>query len=159
MFASGTYTPTYSGPITASGDLLRRLRNSGMAKAEFSGNERAFRPMKVGIGAGSGMTRFQGGITGDNERAKGFAAAQKAFGDYEQNLADARLAYQTGAAEEMAGIRGLRTQQRRIDQNADLDLRKIGIDTALNEYRRQQENRASVLANRSGIGGLLAGLF
>lgn len=159
MFASGTYSPTYSGPITATGDLLRRLRNSGMSQAEFSGNARAFRPQKMGIGAGSGMTQFQGGIAGDAQRAKGYADAQKSIGDFEQNLADARLAYQTGAADEMAGIRGLKTQQRRIEQGSELDLRKLGIDTSINEYQRQALAYANKLKNRASIGGLLAGLF
>lgn len=158
MFATGTFQPTYFGPITASGDLVRRMRSSGMAQANFSGAERAYRPMKIGIGAGSAMTQYQGGLAGDTERAKGYAAAQQAIGDYGQNVADATLGYQTGLAGEQNNIRNLYTQQKQINQSAELDLRKLGLDAALTAYQRQVQQKANAMKNNSSIFGMLAGL-
>jgi hypothetical protein len=70
MFSNGSFPQTYTGPITASGDLVRRLRSSGMAQGEFAGNERAFRPQKMGIGAGSAANAYRSGVASDTERTK-----------------------------------------------------------------------------------------
>lgn len=159
MFAQGNYQPTYYGPIVASGDLIRRMRSSGMAQAEFQGAQRAFTPQKFGIGAGSGLMQYQGGIEGDAKRAQGYAAAQQAFGDYGQNIADATLKYQQGAADEQAGLRSLRTQQRTINQGAALDMRKIDLDRQISEYQRAAQNEANKLKNKSSVAGGFLGLI
>jgi hypothetical protein len=159
MFSAASFTPTYSGPITASGDLLRRNRNTAMSQAEYAGNERAFRPMRLGMGAGSGLMRHQGGIASDVERAKGYAQAQQAMGDYETMLANAQLGYQTNVADEQAGIANLLLKQRQIDQGASLDLRENRISRGLADYKRRVENESARFKREASVGGILAGLF
>lgn len=139
MFSNDSFPQTYSGPIFASGDLVRRLRSSGMAQANFAGNERAFRPQQMGIGAGSGVSAYRGGIASDAERAKGYAEGMKPLGDYERMKAQSEFDYQTGSAAEQAGIRGLLLQQRGFNQDADLSLRTLRQNEQLNNKQLRQE--------------------
>lgn len=159
MFAQGNYQPTYYGPIIASGDLIRRMRSSGMAQAEFQGAQRAFTPKKLGIGAGSAIMKYQGGIESDAKRAEGYAAAQQAFADYGQNIADATLKYQQGASDELAGLRNLQTQQRTINQGAKLDMRKVDLDRQISDYQRSAQSEVNRLKNRSTVSGGLLGMI
>jgi hypothetical protein len=159
MFGGPPYAPTYSGPIKASGDVLRRSRNSAMAQSEFAGNQRAFRPRLQGVGAGSGMTQYQAGVASDVERAKGMQAAQQALADNESMLANANLQYQSNDAEEMAGIRNLLQSRRRVDQSSDIDLRGIRIGEQLSRRQRDVVNEAERLKREATVGSILAGLF
>lgn len=159
MFSGDPFVPTYTGPIYASGDLMRRSRNMGMAQSEFAGNQRAFRPMAPGIGAGSAIHRYQAGIGADTARAKGFADAQQAIADNAAMMANANLQYQTNAADEASGIRGLLLKNRQVDQNTALDMRELGINTELANFQRSAENEAARLRRKASVGGILAGLF
>lgn len=159
MFSADNFTPTYSGPITASGDLLRRTRNSAMAQSEFAGNNRAFRPMRMGIGAGSAWNQHRGGIASDVERAKGFSEAQRAMGDYESMLANANLTYQANSAGEGNDIASLLLRRAQIDQGASLDLRDTNLQKQLAARQRNVENEAARLKRQASVGGILAGLF
>lgn len=159
MFAQDTYNPTYSGPILASGDNLRRARNSAMQQSQFQGNVRAFRPQGLGIGAGSKMSAFRAGLLADAERFKGMTAAQQAYQDNVLSNAEARMAFQRNQAEEDAGIRSLRTSRLQTDQKGELDYRDLRIGTALQERQRQVENQARDATRGASMGGLLMGLF
>ena len=160
MFAGTAFTPTYSGPIRASGEIMRRSRNSAMAQSEFAGNQRAVRPMQMmGIGAGNGRDQYRTGLASDVERAKGFAAAQQSVADHENMLAQANLTYQTNDADEMAGIRNLLLGNRRTDQSSDLDLRGLDIGAKLSGKQRRVQNESARLQRSATVGGILAGLF
>ena len=159
MFAQDTYNPTYSGPILASGDNLRRARNSAMQQSQFQGNQRAFRPQGLGIGAGSKMSAFRSGLLADAERFKGMTAAQQAYQDNMMANAEASLSFQRNRAEEDAGIRGLQTTRLQADQKGELDYRDLNIGRALQERQRQVENQARDATRRASMGGLLMGLF
>jgi len=164
MFSNGSFPQTYSGPITASGDLVRRLRSSGMAQGEFAGNERAFRPQRMGVGAGSAANAYRAGVASDTERAKGYAEGLKPLGDYERMKAQSEFEYQTNSAAEQAGIRGLLLQQRGFNQDADLNLRglrqseqlfgkQMRNDADIADRQRRAESEANTLNNfAKGIG-------
>jgi hypothetical protein len=167
MFSSGTFPQTYFGPIVASGDTVRRLRSSGMAQAEFAGNERAYQPKKMGIGAGSGAARYQQGIASDSERAKRYTEAMQPLGDYQRAMANAQFDFETGSAAEQAGIRDLLLMQRSFNQDADitmrgmkqgeeLDMRKLGLDKKIAARQRGAEGKANTLNNVSKGLGLAA---
>jgi hypothetical protein len=138
---------------------MRRTRNSAMAQSEFAGNQRAFRPMRQGIGAGSAWMRHQGGIASDMERAKGYAQAQQAIADNASMLANANLTYQTNAAGEKAGIRDLLLKNKQIDQSAFLDLRENDFSKEVSDYQRLAQNEAARLKRAATVGGILSGLF
>lgn len=159
MFAQDTYNPTYSGPILASGDNLRRARNSAMQQAQFQGNQRAFRPQGLGIGAGSKMSAFRSGLLADAEKFKGMTAAQQAYQDNMLANAEANTNYQRNRAQEEAGIRSLRTNRLQTDQKGELDYRDLDIGTQLQIRQRRVENQARDAARGASMGGLLMGLF
>lgn len=73
MFASGTFESTYSGPILASGENVRRARNDARAMAAFAGQPRAFMPQVGGVGAGSRMNRYRAGLEADRRTASSTA--------------------------------------------------------------------------------------
>lgn len=138
-----------------------------MAQAEFSGNQRAFQPRNIGIGAGSGTAQYQQGVSSDAARAKGFAEGMKPLGDYERSVANANLEYQTGSAAEQAGIRDLLLMQRgfnqdadislrTVKQRADLDMSKVRQDADMRERKRKADNRAAAMQRFSDAAGIVA---
>jgi hypothetical protein len=161
MFATGSFSPTYSGPIYASGDMIRRQRNAAMAQSEFSGNQRMFNPTKVsrGIAAGSGAQQYQAGLNADAGRAEGFSAAQNILSA--NNIANAQslLRYQANRADEQAGMRDVALSRDLVNQRAALDLR--GLQKEIASQEAQRKNYATIQGyerNSSGM-GLLAGLI
>ena len=159
MFSTDSFTPTYSGPILASGEAIRRARNSAMAQSEFAGNPRAFNPMMTGIGAGGRGNAYRKNIQGDVARSQGFSGAQQGYAENTMNNANANFQYQTNAAGEQSGLRGLLLDANKIDQTADLDIRQMGIGAHLQTAQREAENRAAGYRRKATIGGMLAGLF
>lgn len=164
MYSNGSFPQTYFGPIVASGDLVRRLRSSGMAQAEFAGNERGVQRSFTGVGAGGAANKYMRGVTADTERAKGYAEAMKPLGDYQRSVANAQFDYETGSAAEQAGIRDLLLMQRGFNQDADislrtlkqnasLDMRKLGQDNDVANRQRNAENKANTMNNwAKGLG-------
>lgn len=159
MFASGTYNPTYSGPILASGDTMRRARNSAMQQSEFAGNTRAFRNQQRGIGAGSKMSAFRAGLMADADAFKARAAASQAQQDSMIGNAEAMQAYQRNQAEEDAGIRSLLTNRLGTDQKFAMDQRELTIGQMLQQRQRRVENEAADRRRGATMGGMLMGLF
>lgn len=160
MFSNNSFPQTYYGPVTASGDIVRRLRGSGMAQAEFAGNQRAVPRSFRGIAAGSASSDYSRGVTADAERARGYADAMRPLGDYQRMLSEANLDYQVGSAAEQAGIRDLLLMQRGFNQDADitlrnvrqdarLDMKKISQDRDIAERQRKAQQKA---ANMEKIG-------
>jgi len=158
MFASDSYPPTYSGPIEASGEQMRRNRNQNMAQAAFRGNSRMFRRQK-GTGAGTQRDAYQSGLQADTEAAKGYANAQRTLFDQLTANTDANFAFQTNRAGEESSIRDLLLSRRNTDQSNELELRDIEIQRKLQERQRAVENESRRLARESSQGGILMNLF
>lgn len=159
MFSAGSFRPTYSGPITATGESSRRKRTAAMQQGNFAGDERAFISPMRGVQAGTANQRFRAGIAADTERASNFAAAQQALaGDYLTN-ADAALRFGQNQAEEAASLRDLLLGQDRIDQSAMLGGRDIDISQMLAGEQRRVRSEAARLERKASIGGILMGLF
>ena len=81
MFASGTLQTTYSGPIFATGETVRRARNDARSMAGFAGQSRAYRPQTGGVGAGSRMAQYRAGIEADRRAADQIGRSQQALFD------------------------------------------------------------------------------
>lgn len=170
MYSNGSFPQTYFGPIVASGDIVRRLRSSGMAQAEFAGNQRAVPRSFRGIAADSASSRYMRGVTADTERARGYAEAMKPLGDYQRSVANAQFDYETGSAAEQAGIRDLLLMQRGFNQDADislrtlrqnesLDMRRLANDNDIANRQRNAENKANTMNNWAKGLGLAAKYF
>lgn len=158
MFALGSYPPTYSGPIEAAGEQMRKSRNQNMAQAAFQGNSRMFRRQK-GVGAGTQMDAYRAGMQADTEAAKGYAQAQRSLFDQLTANADSRLSYETNRAGEESGIRELLLSRRSTDQGNELELRGLEIERRLQDRQRAVENESRRLARNASVGGMLMGLF
>lgn len=158
MFASGSYPPTLSGPILASGETMRRNRGAAMAQSAFAGNQRAFRQQR-GIGAGTQLDAYRAGMRADTEAAKGYASAQRSLLDGLMSDADARFQFETNRAGEESGIRDLLLRRRSTDQGNELELRGLEIERRLQDRQRAVENEARRLARNASTGGILMGVF
>lgn len=159
MFSASSFTPTYSGPIAATGETSRRTRTAAMQQANFAGNQRAFlNPMK-GVQAGTANQQYRSGLAADTERAGSFGEAQQALAsDYLTN-AQANLAYGQNQAQEAATLRDLLLGQNRVDQNSMLGNRDLDISQMLAQRQREVKAKAADYDRRASIGGILTGLF
>lgn len=161
MFADNTYTPTFTGPIYASGEALRRSRNMAMAQSEFGAAQRGLVPrdMRRGIQAGSASQNYLGGLFSDAQRSTGTAAAQQMLAENAMQNAGATLAFQGNQAQEQASIRNALLDRDRIGQNSELDLRELQKQVQAQRRQRQVETEIANRERRSRLGGLLMGLF
>jgi hypothetical protein len=158
MFAADSYPPTYSGPVEASGEQMRRNRGQSMAQAAFRGNSRMFRRQK-GTGAGTQLDAYRSGMQADTEAAKGYANAQQTLFDQLTANADANFSFQTNRAGEESSIRDLLLNRKNTDQSNQLELREIDIQRRLQARQRAVENESRRLARAASVGGMLMGLF
>lgn len=161
MFADNSYTPTFTGPIYASGEALRRSRNTAMAQSEFGANQRGLVPRDIrrGIQAGSASQKYLGGLFSDAERSTGLANAQQLLAENAMQNAGAALAYQGNQSREQASIRDALLDRDRIAQNSELDLRELQKQVQAQRRQRQVETEIANRERRSRLGGLLMGLF
>lgn len=161
MFATDTFTPTYSGPIYASGEALRRTRNLAMAQSAFAGNQRAFNPVNTerNIAAGSGARMYQAGLNADTARGEGYAAAQDAMTGNAIGNAGALLQYQTNRANEQNNIRNLILGRDATKQQSALDLRELQKQVQAQEAERRNYATMQGYQRRSSVTGILTGLF
>jgi hypothetical protein len=139
MFASGTLQPTYSGPIFATGETVRRARNDSRSMAGFAGQPRAYRPQTGGVGAGSRMTQYRAGIEADRRAADQIGRSQQALFDSLSSDSESRFEYQNNQADEFNKLRALMLDRNRIDQSFDLTLRGDQFDSDLNRRRLNAE--------------------
>jgi len=140
MFASGSFETTYSGPILATGENVRRARNDARAMAAFAGQSRAYMPQTGGIGAGSRMSRFRAGLEADRRAAEQFGRGQQSVFENLANDAEGRFQYQNNQSDELNKLRTLMLDRNRVDQNFDLTLRGDRFDSEL--FRRQLDAQA-----------------
>jgi hypothetical protein len=158
MFASGTFATTYSGPIQATGETVRRARNDAKAMAGFTGQERAFRPQTGGVGAGSRMSRYRAGLEADRRSADHYGRAQRALFDSLADDAEGRFEFEGNRADELNRFRSLMLDRNRIDQNFDLALRGEQFESDLlrrrleaESYGARRQRRASFLSTLMDI--------
>lgn len=158
-FSNQNFAPTYSAPIYATGEQLRRTRNQAMAQSVFAGNERSTRTTGKGIGAGSGAMNYRTGIAADTAAGQGYAEAQKAAAEQMAANAGTRFQFQTGAADERNTLANLLLGRDSTDQRAMLDNRQIAIGNQVQNRQREVTNETSKLNRKAQIGGILGGLF
>lgn len=139
MFASGTLQTTYSGPIFATGETLRRARNDARSMAGFAGQSRAYRPQTGGVGAGGRMAQYRAGIEADRRAADQIGRSQQALFDSLSGDAESRFDFQNNQADELNKLRALMLDRNRIDQTFDLTLRGDQFDSDLNRRRLSAE--------------------
>lgn len=151
MFAGGTFDTTYSGPILASGENVRRARNDARAMASFAGQSRAFAPQTGGIGAGSRMNRYRAGLEADRRAADQYGRAQQSILDGLANNAESQFQYQNNQADELNKLRALMLDRSRIDQTFDLTLRGDQFDSELFKRRLDAEAYQSGKQRRSSF--------
>jgi hypothetical protein len=151
MFASGTFESTYSGPILASGENVRRARNDARAMAAFAGQSRSFMPQVGGGGAGSRMNRYRAGLEADRRTAEQYGRSQQALFENLADNAESRFQYQSNQADEHNRLRSLMLDRSRIDQNFDLTLRGDRFDSELFRRRLDAEAYQAAKQRRSSF--------
>lgn len=159
MFAANSYKPTFSGPITASGEQLRRGKNSAMQQSAFAGQQRAYLPKGRGIRAGSRLADYQSGMQADTAMAQGYAKAQQLAQADQLYNADAVQRYQQNRAGEDAFLRNLLLGQRRVDEGSALDMAGIDTQELLSRRQRDVQNEAARMNRQASVGGILGRLF
>lgn len=151
MFATGTFDTTYSGPILASGENVRRARNDARAMAAFTGQSRAFAPQVGGVGAGSRMTRYRAGLESDRRAAEQYGRAQQSIFENLANNTESQFQYQSNQADELNRLRALMLDRNRIDQNFDLTARGDRFDSELFKRRLDAEAYQAAKQRRSSF--------
>ncbi|MFO0452123.1 MAG: hypothetical protein ACK52I_26305 [Pseudomonadota bacterium] len=153
MFAEGTVRPTYSGPITATGETFRRQRNEARAMGSFAGNQRAFAPQLAGQGvrAGSKMANYRAGVAADQQAAQQFAKAQQASIAGAGDAADSRFQYQSNVADEMNRLRGLLLDRDRFETSFSTTLRGDNYEAELARRRLAAERMAANMRRDTGF--------
>lgn len=162
MFSTNNFSPTYSQPALNSYGTLRQARNNAGADADFAANSRQFKAPAGdrGLSAGSKALQYRTAVTADAAKAQGAAAMNQTYLDQIKNSTDANLAYQTGAAGERAGIRGLGTQQQQQQQAFDLTKEQDAMSQLLaNLSRKAQADIGRTNRNSSLTYSLLGNLF
>lgn len=158
MFARESFTPTYSGPILASGETLGRAKSGAAANRAFVGNERAYRPQMQGVRAGSKGSVYRAGLLGDTQATQAgdaYAAQLARMADD----ADARLQYGSSMAEEQEGLRRVlfdTDQTERFAQNA---LRKDNAFSQMAGLQRKTDMRMGRMSRGNEFFGWLGGLL
>jgi hypothetical protein len=153
MFAEGTVRPTYSGPITATGETFRRQRNEARAMGAFAGNQRAFAPQLTGQGvrAGSKMANYRAGVAADQQASQQFAKAQQASLAGMGDMADARFQYQANTADEMNRLRSLLLDRDRFETSFSVAERGDNYDAELARRKLAAERMAANTRRSTGF--------
>ena len=159
MFAPSTYSPTYSGPITATGETMRRARNDAVAQGLSQANRRLVRPMQRGVRAGTGNQQYRTNLLAGLGQQDARLAGAQAYNTYAQENAAAGLQYQANLANEMAGLRDLAFSKRSTDSEYGLGRRELDIDSALRQASRDAATTTGSAALRSGEAAILSGLI
>lgn len=158
MFAEGTLTTTYSGPVYATGESLYRPRNESRALAGLLGNDRAYRKQARGIGAGSKLSLYNAGMQAERESQDPYDAATKSDLAAIADRPESRFLYQKNAAEEMKSLRSLLLDSDRAKQQFALTERGDSFDAALQAKKMAAERYAAQQQRRSNWLGTLLGI-
>lgn len=161
MFATGSFQPTYSGPITASGETFTRARNEARAMGAFAGHQRQYNPMTQGQGvrAGSRMGNYRAGMLADQQAAQQFARAQQSEMERAGDAADSRFQYQAGMADEQNRLRSLLLDRDRVEQNFSLNERGDRFESDLHARRLRAERQAARQRRNTGFFSTLLDIF
>jgi hypothetical protein len=159
MFADGTLTTTYSGPITATGETYRRARGDARALGNLLGESRAYQQQGRGIGAGSKMLRYRAGIESDKASQDAFSKAQAAMAEQAMDEGNANLQFQSGRADEANRLRALMLDRSRVDQSFDLTKRGDEYDNDLFRRRLKAERYAQSKQRQGGFFSSLLDIF
>ena len=84
MFAPTTFKPTYSGPITATGETMRRARSDAVSQGLAQANRRAIRPMQTGVQAGTGNQRYRTNLLQGLGQQEAMASGRDTYNQYAQ---------------------------------------------------------------------------
>lgn len=159
MFADGTLTTTYSGPITATGETFRRQRNDARALGNLLGESRGYMQQGKGIGAGSKMTRYRAGVEADRAAQEQYGRAQAAMAEEALAAGNADLQFRGNQADEMNKLRALMLEKDRTDQNFDLTKRGDDFDSDLFRRRLKAERYAQRKQRQGGFFSTLLDIF
>jgi hypothetical protein len=151
MFASGTLQTTYSGPVLATGETVRRARNDARSMAGFAGQSRAYRPQTGGVGAGSRMGQYRAGIEADRRAAEQIGRSQQALFDSLSSDSGSRFEFETNQADEQNKLLTLMLDRNRIDQTFNLTRRGDTFDSDLNRRRLDAESYQAAKQRRSSF--------
>jgi hypothetical protein len=158
MFARDSFTTTYSGPIVASGESLRKQKSDAEANRAFVGNQRAYRPQRAGIRAGGAGEAYRSGMMAAQQFASAPSANNAAMArrmDDQQALFD----YQSAIAEEQDGLRRLlldTDQTERTSQNA---LRKDKAFEFISSLQRQTDRQMGDMSRGNNFFGVLGSIL
>jgi hypothetical protein len=158
MFTRGSFAPTYSGPMLASGETLRRAVSDAGANQSFVGNQRGYQPRNKGVSAGSKAMQYRANMMADTQAASqgGFQSA------YLQHLTDnaqARSAFDRNASQERDSLRRLLLDTESVDRTSDLAQRQDQYFSELKRRERAAERRIGDYNRQGGIMGFLGSLF
>lgn len=158
MFARDSFTPTYSGPVLASGETLSRAKSQAASNRAFVGNERAYQPQMQGVRAGSKGSVYRAGLLGDSQAAQAgdaYAAQLARMADDAQS----RLQYSTGMAEEQEGLRRLLFDTDQTERYAQNALRKDKAFEQLSAMQRAADQQMGRMSRGNDFFGWLGGLL
>lgn len=158
MFAPESYRPTYSGPITATGETMRRARNDAVATGLVNANRRAVRPNMKGVQAGTGMQNYRTNVLSGLGELDARAAGQQAYNQYAQGNAAANLQFQANLANEMSGLRDLLFSRDSEDMQYGIGMEELAADRLLNERQRAAGLSVGRARLDAGTASILSGL-
>lgn len=158
MFTRDSFQPTYSGPMLASGETLRRSISDAGANQSFVGNQRAYRPMTQGISAGSKAQQYRTNLMADTQAANA-GDYRSAYLDYLSGNANAQAAFDRNATQERDSLRRLLLDTDSTDRTSDLESREARYFQELKRKERLTNRRMGAAQRSSGIFGFLGGLF
>lgn len=158
MFSVGSYQPTYSGPITATGESYTRPRNEGRALSGLLGDSRQYRPQNRGISAGSKMFRYQAGIQADQAAQQGLEQSRQAMLQQATDRGEAVFQNQANRADELNDLKNLMLERTKTDETDRLAKRGEQFDTdvfhkkqAADRYAAEKQRQAQFWNTILGI--------
>ena len=159
MFAEGTLTTTYSGPVYATGESLYRPRNEARALGGLLGNDRAYRTQGRGVGAGSKLSLHNAGMAAERAAQDQYDAATKSDLAALADRPEARFLYQKNAAEEQKTLRSLLMDRDTTQQRFNIQEGNDAIEAGLQNQKLRAERYAAQQQRKSNWLGTLLGLF
>lgn len=154
---NNTYSTTFTGPIAKESRNFDVARNEAMAQGSYQGSPRAFtQQMGKGIGAGSKMAAYRGGMQADAEAGKGFAQAQQELLNKFSERPAADLQFQERLSGERGWVRDLLLDKDETLNRERMATYKRFVDVNLGDYERKiKEAIAKERRDTEILGGLI----
>jgi hypothetical protein len=162
MFSTGTYTPTYTAPIKATGEIARRQRNDAMGQMAFYGDNRQYNQDTAagkGVAAGGLGAQFRASLTGDMAAGKRAAQAQTSMLDFLKDSAAEDARFASGRADETNSLSSLLLDRDKINTDFDLNTQKRRMEGALAAAQRGAEERIADMQRKARTSQSILGLF